>query len=187
MRRLFTVAAVVFAAASLSGIARAEPRPSHWLRQHGSAELVFAAAGIRAGIGTDTIAPGFDAFAGGAELDAGLEIGSGVGIVASGRVLAGSQAGNNYLEGLGALVVQVRVSETVRLRAGPAAGQATLGSDSAVLVGGYMAGSIDLFALGSGRLSTALTVRLDVDAMLGARKLLPDRSLGFSLGVGVRY
>ncbi|HZS38813.1 MAG TPA: hypothetical protein VFF06_18400 [Polyangia bacterium] len=167
--------------------ARAEPRPSHWLRQHSSLEWVIGVAAFRSALGQDAHAPGFDTFAGGGELSAGLDVYSGLGIVANGRVLAGSQAGNHYLEGLADVGLQLRVTESVRLRGGPTAGRCTLGEDSAVMVGGFFAGSIDLFALGPGRLSTTLGVRLDVDSMLGGRSLLPDRSLSFALGLGVRY
>jgi hypothetical protein len=73
------------------------------------------------------------------------------------------------------------------VRIGPAAGQALWRGDSATLVGGFLAGSVDLFPLGGGRLSTTLALRLDVDAELGSRMYFPDSSVAFAIGLGVRY
>jgi hypothetical protein len=177
------VAALVVTAA---GSARAETNGALWLRQRGSAEWVVGAASFRSSLGADPRVPGFDTFSGGGELLAGLDFYSGLGIVASGRILAGAQANQPYLEGLGGLALQVRVSDSVRLRIGPAAGRATLDGDATILVGGFLAATIDLFSLGSGRLSTALSVRLDVDAMIGGAHF-PDRSMALALGIGLRY
>lgn len=170
-----------------SSVAHAEPRASHWLRQHGSLEWQVGVAAFRAGFGQDLRAPGFDAFTGGGEMTAGLDVYSGLAIIVNGRVLAGSQAGLPYVEGLADVGLQIRVSQTVRLRGGPTGGQCRLGDDNAAMVGGFFAGSIDLFTLGTGRLATAIGARLDLDWLLGARSLLPDRSLSFALGLGVRY
>jgi hypothetical protein len=159
-----------------------------WLRERINLEWVTGAGGWRCSLGTDVRAPGFDAFAGGGEILVGLDVGFGLGLVASGRVLAGAVSGETtYLEGLGSVGLQLRVGSRVRLRAGAAAGQARWHGDSAVLVGGFLAGSIDLFALGNGRLSTALTVRLDIDDDIGASTYLPDESLAFAVGLGFRY
>lgn len=165
----------------------AQAQPSAWLRDRVDVEWVVGAGGWRAAVGPDARAPGFDALAGGGEFALGLDVGAGLGVVADGRVLAGQAGGaHTYLEGLGALLLQIRVGR-VRLRVGPAAGQALWRGDSAILVGGLVAGSIDLFALGAGRLSTALTLRLDVDADVGSRRYFPDSSLAFAIGLGVRY
>lgn len=187
VKRVHLAIWTVLTLAAICRSAGAEPRASHWMRQHSSFEWLIGEAAFRSGLSVDTHAPGFDAFAGGGELSVGLDVYSGLGVVLNGRVLAGFQAGNHYLEGLGDVGLQLRVSETVRLRGGPTVGRCTLGDDAALLVGGFIATSIDLFALGAGRLSTTLGVRLDVDAMIGAVRLLPDRSLSLALGVGVRY
>lgn len=173
---------VVLALVLFSSLAQAEQR-ARWLREHALAEWAVGTGGWRTGIGVDVRAPGFEQVGGGGELTAGLEVTGGVGLFASGRVLAGG----GYLEGLAGIGVQLRVSERVRLRAGPAVGQATLGGDRAVMVGGFAVGSIDLFPLGGGRIATALSLRVDVDSMIGARTLLPDSSLGLSAGLGLRY
>jgi hypothetical protein len=176
-----------------SAAASADTRGGRWLRERGSFEWLIGTGGWRTSLGLDPKVPGFDALAGGGEVLLGLDIGSGVGIIASGRVLAGKQGGEVYIEGLAGLGIQVRVSETVRLRAGPAAGQAYLPRDRAVLVGGFLVASIDLFALGSGRLALALSARLDIDAMLAQgrspteRAVLPEQSLALAVGLGIRY
>jgi hypothetical protein len=167
--------------------ARAAPGGA-WLRERINLEWVAGAGAWRSSLGTDVRAPGFDAFAGGGELLVGLDIGLGLGLVLTGRVLAGAVSNvTTYLEGLGGVGVQLRLGNRVRIRAGAAAGQARWHGDAATLVGGFLAGSIDLFALGGGRLSTALTVRLDIDADVGAQTYLPDQSLAFAVGLGFRY
>ena len=55
------------------------------------------------------------------------------------------------------------------------------------IVGGFVAGSIDVFPLGAGRLSTTVSLRFDVDADVGATTFLPDASVALALGLGVRY
>ena len=139
--------------------------------------------GWRTSIGVDTHAPGFDELGGGTELSLGFEVGSGFAILGSGRVIAGG----GYLEGLAALVLQLRVSDRVRVRAGPSAGQISLKGDSAKLVGGFLAGSVDLFAFGGGRVATTIGLRFDVDGLVGGGKELPDSSISLAVGVGLRY
>jgi hypothetical protein len=159
-----------------------------WLRERINLEWVAGAGGWRSSLGTDVRAPGFDAFAGGGELLVGLDIGLGLGIVLTGRVLAGAVSNvTTYLEGLGGVALQLRLGARARIRAGAVAGQARWRGDAATLIGGFLAGSIDLFALGGGRLSTALTVRLDIDADVGAQTYLPDQSLALAVGLGFRY
>jgi hypothetical protein len=157
-----------------------------WLRDHADLEWVVAQGGWRSSLGNDQRAPGFSVFAGGGELCAGLDIAFGLGVVAVGRVLAGAGGGYSYFEGTGGAALQLRVSR-VRVRLGAVAGQVSYGDDSATMVGGLLAGSFDLFSLGGGRLSTALTARLDVDGNLGARVRLPDESLALAIGLGFRY
>jgi hypothetical protein len=167
----------------LSGAAHAEPS-GHWFRDHALAEWMVGTGGWRTAIGVDTRAPGFDALSGGSEILLGVEIGAGVGVVTSGRVTAGS----GYLEGLASLGVQLRVNDWVRLRAGAAAGQLTLDKQAAPLIGGFLAASIDLFALGGGRLATALCLRFDVDGLVAdSATTLPDSSIALAIGLGLRY
>jgi hypothetical protein len=115
-----------------------------------------------------------------------VDVGAGLAVVASGRALAGEVGGvTTYVEATGAAALQVRLGRA-RLRAGPAAGVLRWHA-TATLVGGFLAGSIDLFALGAGRLATTLSLRLDIDADVGARTALPDASVALALGLGVRY
>ena len=176
--------ALLFVAAST---ARADTRAERWLRDHGSLEWIAAAGGWRSGLGTDAQVPGFDALAGGTELLLGLDIYGPLGVVLTGRFLGGEARSEKFLEGLGGVGLQVRLSDLVRLRAGAAAGQAIDQADTATMVGGWVAGSVDLFALGGGRLALAISLRLDVDALLGVAPTLPDQSLALALGFGLRY
>ena len=159
-----------------------------WLRDRLDVEWVVAAGGWRSAMGaTDARSPGFDALAGGGEFVLGLDVGAGLAVVGDGRVLAGQAGGaHTFFEGLGSLALQLRLGR-VRLRGGPAAGQARWRGDSATLVGGFVAGSIDVFPLGAGRLSTTVSLRLDVDADVGATTYLPEASVALALGLGVRY
>jgi hypothetical protein len=167
---------------AVGGAASAAER-GHWMRDHFTGEWLVGTGAWRTSIGVDTHAPGFDVFGGGGELDLGLEVGSGLGIVASGRVLTDG----TYLEWLGGLGLQMHVSDRVRLRASPAAGQAIVKGDKAVLVGGFVTGSVDLYPFGSGRVASTIALRFDVDGVVGGGKELPDSSIALSLGVGLRY
>jgi hypothetical protein len=165
-------------------VARAQ---SAWLRERLDVEWVVAAGSWRVAAGSDVRAPGFDALAGGGEVVLGFDVGAGLAVVGDGRVMAGEAGGaHTFFEGLGALALQIRLGRA-RLRAGPAAGQATWRGDTATLVGGFLGASIDVFPLGGGRLSTTVSLRLDVDGDVGATTFLPDASVALALGLGVRY
>ena len=184
-RRLGRVAAL--ALLFLPSLARAQQKAA-WLKERIDVEWVVGAGGWRSAISaSDTRAPGFDALAGGAEFVLGLDVGAGLAVVGDGRILAGEAAGvRTYFEGLGGLALQIRLGR-VRLRAGPVAGEVLWRGESTPLAGGFLGSSIDLFALGGGRLSTTLSVRLDVERTLGTSQYLPDSSLALAVGLGVRY
>jgi hypothetical protein len=185
--------------------AHADTSGARWLREHGTLEWVAAAGGWRTGLspasGGERV-PGFEALAGGTELTLGLEVYGGLAIILNGRFLGGEErgSGGQILDGSGGIGLQLRASDWVRLRAGAAAGQlrssipAELRAGGAtelqaITVGGWLAASIDLFALG-GHVASSISLRLDVDAMLNtpaAPVLLPDQTLALSLGLGFRY
>jgi hypothetical protein len=127
-----------------------------------------------------------EALGAGTELLLGLDIYGPIGLVLDGRFVGGLEHGEKFLEGLGGIGLQIHLSETVRLRAGPAAGPLIIGERSGLLVGGWLGPSIDLFALG-GRVSIAFSARLDVDAVLDAPQSLPSSSLALTIGLGIRY
>jgi hypothetical protein len=183
MVRVVVAVAVLALAPS---VARAQ---AAWLRDRLDVEWVVAAGGWRSAISsTDQRAPGFDSLAGGGEFVLGLDVGAGLAVVGVGRVFAGEAGGtqHTYFEALGSLALQLRVGRA-RLRAGPAAGQTKWRGDTATLVGGFVAGSIDVFPLGPGRLATTVSLRFDVDADLGQVTYLPESSAALALGLGVRY
>lgn len=165
----------------------ASAQKAAWLRDRLDVEWMVGTGGWRSAVGQDERSPGFDAIAGGGEAVLGFDVGAGLAVVGDGRAMAGEAGGNHiYFEGLGALALQVRLGR-VRLRAGPAAGQMRWRGDAATLVGGFLGCSIDLFPLGAGRLATTIALRLDADGELGLLSYLPDASIAFALGVGVRY
>jgi len=180
--------ALLLVPASAGAVTSSAGAQATWLRDRLDVEWVVATGGWRSAITQlDTRAPGFDALAGGGEFVLGLDVGAGLAVVGDGRVLAGESGGpHTFFEGIGALALQLRLGR-VRLRAGPAAGQEKYRGDVAALVGGFAAISIDLFPLGPGRLSTTLSVRLDVDDDVGATMYLSDSSVALALGLGVRY
>jgi hypothetical protein len=177
--------------AALSPPAAADTHGTRWLKERVSLEWMVGAGAWRTAFSIDSRVPGFDTVMGGGELTLGLEFYGGLGVVLSGRFLGGQRShasdSGRYLEGMGSIGLQLRISETVRLRAGAAAGQALTPDENATLVGGWIGASFDLFALGGGRLSMALSVRLDADALLDTKKILPDQTMGLALGIGIRY
>jgi hypothetical protein len=166
---------------------------SRFLRERFTFEWMAASGGWRTALGSDLQAPGAEALAGGTEVVIALDFYGPLGIAFDGRFLGGlsKQASTNsyekrFFEGLGGIALQLHVSDSVRLRVGAAAGQLYDGEPTAVLVGGWLAASIDLFAIG-GRLALALSLRLDADAEIGAPPALPDASLALAAGLGLRY
>jgi hypothetical protein len=165
----------------------AQAQRAAWLRERFDVEWVVAAGGLRAAVANDPRAPGFNAVAGGGEIILGFDVGAGLAIVADGRVLAGEAGGPAaFFEALGGLALQLRVGRA-RLRAGSSAGQARWQGDTALLVGGFLASSIDVIPLGGGRLSTTVSLRLDVDGSFGTLERFPNTTMAIALGLGVRY
>ena len=163
-----------------------------FLVDRGSVEVVIASGGWRSGFSTEESNPGFSLLGGGGELVVGLDVVPGIGLVACGRVLAAPRLGGVYIEGLAGLGAQVRLSESVRLRVGIASGQARLDRDTkppdlAVLLGGFVVASVDLFRLGRGRAAAETTLRLDIDGHLAAGSTFPRESIALSLGAGFRF
>lgn len=175
------------------GVAQADTTAARWLRERGSLEWMVGSGGWRTGLGLNARVPGFQAVAGGTEVVLGVDLIPAVGVFLSGHFLAGEELGqaptpnNRYFEAMGGAGVQVRPSDTICLRIGPSAGRAIAEHDSAILVGGFLSGTIDLFSLGSGRLSLALSARLDLDAMLDSVRDFPGESLALTVGLGLRY
>jgi hypothetical protein len=173
--------------------ARAAADSGRFLRERFTLEWMAAAGGWRVSLGSDLRAPGAEALGGGTEVVLALDVYGPIGIAVDGRFLGGLAKDpvtdgyqQRFFEGLAGLALQLHITEQVRLRGGAAAGQLQSGDGTAVLVGGWLAVSIDLFAIG-GRLSFALSLRLDADAVLDAPPDLPTSSLALALGLGIRY
>jgi len=186
MRRLVACALLLYTA-------RAGADSGRFLRERFTFEWMAASGGWRTSLGADLRAPGSEALAGGTEVMLAFDVYGPLGVALDGRFLGGltkSAAGDSYdrrfIEGLGGVGLQLHVSDAVRLRAGAAAGQLIAGDATGILVGGWLAASIDLFAIG-GRLALALSLRLDADAVLDAPPALPGSSLALAVGFGLRY
>jgi len=182
--------AIVALFLALAGNARAAEQRLTFL-DRASLELL-GVAGWRSGILPDGVNPGFSVLGGGAELILGIDIVPGVGIIADGRVLAGSRLSGVYVEGTAGIGAQLRVSDAVRLRLGADAGQARLtrkaqANDYAVIIGGFFAASVDLVHLGRGRAAVEAMLRIDVDGHAEVGTTFPRQSLSISTGLGFRF
>src|SRR5262245_35435312 len=99
-------------------------------------EWLIGAGGWRTGVSNAGPGSGFHVLGAGGELLLGMEFSRGLGFCLSGRILAGRHLDELYLEGMGGIGLHLRLSDAVRLRGGPAAGQMILGTTGTVLVGG---------------------------------------------------
>jgi hypothetical protein len=182
--RLAAFALLLFAAAP----ARADTRAAAWVRERGIVEWMIAAGGWRIVVGDDRQAPGFQSVSGGTDLTLGLTLKGPVGVVMNGRMMIGveGEEGRVILEGLGGLALDVRASDSVHLRVGAAAGEVRVDVARAVLVGAFLATTIDVVPLGR-RTALVIHARLDYDALLGATSELPRHSFALTAGTGLRY
>lgn len=157
-------------------------------RTYGAIVEMTGGPGWRTSVGQDPNAPGFNAITGGLDLLVGLDLAGAVGVVTGGRVRAGSSGGARYLEVSGDLGAQLHLGEGVRARAGVNAGRAYVeGIGSSLLVGGWVAVAIDLYALATNRVAVALAVRLDIGGFPGGGDAFPAGTLGLTAGLGWRY
>lgn len=169
-----------------------EPTRRPFLVDRGFVEVLVGQGAWRSGLSNEEVNPGFSVLGGGSELLLGLDMVPGLGVIVDGKVLAAPHRGGTYLEGMGAVGLQLRVSDWVRLRAGAAAGRARLArngepTDHANLVGGFFAVSIDLFRLLHDRAATVISLRVDADGHLDAGSTFSKESLALTLGAGIRF
>ncbi len=191
MRRAVVLTALLAVGMGARAAHAAEAKRSYIL-DAGSIEVILAAGGWRCSISPDQASPGFSVLGGGGELVLGIDLIPGIGIVASGRVIAAPHLSGVFVEGLGGLGVQIRLSEWVRLRLGIASGVLRLdrdgfATDHAILLGGFVAASVDLFHLGRGRAAVETMLRLDVDGHLLTEGVFPAESMALSIGLGLRF
>ena len=176
MRSLARALVALLAIHLLSSPALAESRATAWLRERAILEWIIAGGGWRTAAGDGT------------EISAGLTLRSAVGLVATGRVLVGAKGteiSTLFIEGLGGLGIDLRVSDAVRLRGGVAGGRAFLGDRSAAMAGVFLGTTIDVVALGP-KIGLVIAARFDYDALLGDPEL-PKHSVALTAGTGIRY
>jgi hypothetical protein len=184
--------AILVAALLLSATTHAAEPRRPFILDRGSVEIILGQAGWRTGVSPDEDNPGFRVLGGGSEVVLGLDIVPGIGIIVSGRVLAAPRLSGTYIEGLAGVGAQIRLSDWVRLRAGIASGQARLDrkgspTDAAILIGGFIVASVDLFRLVRGRAAVEAMLRFDVDGHLLAGETFPRESVALSGGAGFRF
>jgi hypothetical protein len=169
-------------------VALAAAGPARAVDVRVSAE-VTGGPGWRVAAGQDPRAPGFNALTGGADALVGIAIGNVAGIVVGGRIRAGTEGDDSYLEATGDLGGQVHIGDRVRARLGANAGRAWIQGTAipAWMVGGWTALSFDLVTLAAGRAAIALALRLDVGAFPGAGQRFPTATFELSGGLGGRY
>lgn len=147
-----------------------------------------ATAGWRVAFGRDDRAPGFQAIAGGGQVAFGSEVRGGFGILGGARGLVGRAGNQQYLEVTGALILQLRIGERVRMRLAGEGGEVWFDGGQggrAVLLGGWLGATIDIVAIRQSAI--VLAPRVDVSGFLAQLPVLPELSLAFSVGVGARY
>lgn len=170
----------------------AKPPSRPWIIDHASIEWLLAQGGWRSGLSNKENNPGFSVLGAGGELLFGIDVFPGLSVIADGRVMAGPRLGGAYLEGLGGVGLQLRVTDWVRIRGGAAAGQASLlrsnfVTDHAVLVGGWIAASVDLFRLLHDRAAAVISLRLDADGHVDPGATFSQESIELTLAVGFRF
>lgn len=183
-------------------------RFGRWLLDHLITDMALTGA-WRASFADDARA-GFLAQTVGAELSLGLEFGDGYAVVGGARALAGTSNTTSspesraiYLETLGHLGFQFRVTSLLRLGVGASSGllrrwpqlvaasgeRSTGEAQDAVLVGGYLRAAVDFLPRPSAVVLRALSLflRMDVNgAVADPTDSLPHTSLALSLGLGLR-
>lgn len=146
--------------------------------------------------------PGFHVAGGGAELNFGLELDNGLGVLIGGRALFGRHIGEDeqlsglFVEASGQAIVQLRVSDWVRVGLGATGGRLwrCCGPDiespptSELLFGGFLRVGVDYLPRTSLPRALSIWLRLGVD---GSRpddpmSLLPGVSMNMAVGMGMR-
>jgi hypothetical protein len=145
-------------------------------------------AGWRVAFGRDERAPGFQAIAGGGQVAFGSEVTGGFGLLGGARGLVGRAGNQRYLEVTGTFILQLRIGDRVRMRLGGEGGEVWFDGGQggrAVLLGGWLGATIDVVTFRQSAI--VLAPRVDVSGFVAALPQLPDLSLAFSVGLGVRY
>ena len=161
------------------------PAPSAQARPELIVEGTLGAAWRTALDATDRN-PGFLAILGNADLSLALSWG-GVALVGGARGRVGRAAGDLLSEFTGSIGLELALGERVRARLGADAGEILFRDLHAPLVGGYLAVGFQAATFASGHAAAVLTLRLDLDDIIGNDDRLPNLSTSLAAGVGLRY
>ena len=146
--------------------------------------------------------PGFHVAGGGGEINIGLELDNGFGVLIGTRALFGKHLGNEdqlsgaYTDVVGQAIALLRVSDWVRIGLGADAGRLwrCCGADvetantSSLLFGGFLRVGVDFLPRTSLPRALSLWLRLGVDGHRAddVMTLLPTVSMNMAVGVGLR-
>lgn len=184
------------------GAARAEVVESsgRFVREHLAFE-VSAVGGFRSAW-ADERNPGFHLAGGGAEVNIGLELENGLGFLIGGRALFAQHLGEahaldgTYAEASGQALMQLRVSEWVRIGLGATTGQlfrccsaeVKSPATSALLYGGFLRVGVDFLPRLTLPRAFSLWLRLDVNGQRPEDEmtLLPAVTMNMTVAIGMR-
>ena len=174
--------------------------PKRFLADHLTLEV--AAIGSWRSSWAEERNPGFHLGGGGGEINLGLELDNGLGILIGGRTLWSKhlsddeQLRGTFAEAVGQAIVQLRVSDWVRMGLGATAGRLwrCCGADvespltGALLFGGFLRVGVDFLPRTSLPRALGLWLRLGIDGHRAedAMSLLPSVSMNLAVGVGIR-
>jgi hypothetical protein len=146
--------------------------------------------------------PGFHVGGGGAELNFGLELDNGFGVLIGGRALFGRHIGQDeqlsglFTEASGQAIAQLRVSDWVRVGLGATGGrlwrccgpEVESPPTSELLFGGFLRVSVDYLPRTSLPRALSIWLRLGIDGSRpdDALSLLPAVSMNMAVGMGIR-
>lgn len=171
-----------------------------YLAQHIAFELA-ATGGWRAGW-ADERDPGFHSAGGGAEINIGLELENGLGFLIGGRALfqrrfgQDLQSSGTYAEAIGQAIVQLRISDWVRIGLGATGGrlwrccqaEAESPATSGLIFGGFLRVGLDVLPRNGLPPAFSLWLRLELDGLKpeDPMAVLPAVSMNLAVGLGLR-
>lgn len=183
---------------SAAPAAAVEPR--RFFAEHLTLEL--AAVGSWRSSWAEERNPGFHIGGGGGEINFGLELDNRLGFLIGGRALFGKQLSRDgelsgtYADVVGQAIVQLGVSDVVRLGLGATAGRlwrccgegVETPSTSTLIFGGFLRVGVDFLPRTSLPRGISLWFRLGIDGhrLEDVMSLLPGVSMNMAVGVGMR-
>lgn len=146
--------------------------------------------------------PGFHLAGGGGEINIGLELDSGLAVLIGGRALFYSHLGQSdqlngtYIEAAGQAIIQLRISDWVRIGLGATTGElfrccgdgVQTAATSVLLYGGFLRVGVDFLPRQSLPRALSLWMRLGIEGQRpdAEMTLMPSVSMNMAVGLGIR-